>query len=302
MGDFHFFHGLNLTHTVYSLTDNLSKTLQKEKLSAVEGKSVAMKIVQTFKSMRNEQSADLFFEKVSKKSSSFDFIQKPILPRKRRNPNYKTMNDYFRVDGRLEDKTTEAYHPTTAKYHYRGLYYEVLDFIITAIQERFDQESFKMFSSIQSLLLKCVNLPEEEDQELEDGISKFYGDEIDHMALRIEANVLRTIIKDKVTCFKEIYQEVKECSKEERELMPNIIHAIKLFLVNPATSCTPERSFSTARRLKTWLRASMKSKRFNSLAILNIHKDLTDKLDLKDIGNEFVSAREGRLEYFGKFV
>ena len=41
-----------------------------------------------------------------------------------------------------------------------------------------------MFSSIQSLLLKCVNLPEEEDQELEDGISKFYGDEIDHMALR----------------------------------------------------------------------------------------------------------------------
>ena len=133
MGDFHFFHGLNLTHTVYSLTDNLSKTLQKEKLSAVEGKSVAMKIVQTFKSMRNEQSADLFFEKVSKKSSSFDFIQKPILPRKRRNPNYKTMNDYFRADGRLEDKTTEAYYPATAKQHYRGLHYEVLDAILNAI-------------------------------------------------------------------------------------------------------------------------------------------------------------------------
>ena len=49
-------------------------------------------------------------------------------------------------------------------------------------------------------------------------------------------------------------------------------------------------------------RAPTKSKRFISLAILNIHKDLTDKLDLKDIGNEFVSAREGRLEYFGKFV
>ena len=121
------------------------------------------------------------------------------------------MNDYFRVDGLLEDKTTDACHPTTAKEHYRGLYYEVLDAIINAIQEQFDQESFKMFSSIESLLLKCVNLPEEEeDQELEDGISKFYGDEIDHMALRIEANVLRTIIKDKVTCFKEIHQELKE--------------------------------------------------------------------------------------------
>ena len=84
--------------------------------------------------------------------------------------------------------------------------------------------------------------------------------------------------------------------------MPNIIHANKLFLVNHATSCTPERSFSTARRLKTWLHATTKSKRLNSLVILNIHKDLTDNLDLKDIGNEFVSAREGRLEHFGKFV
>ena len=84
--------------------------------------------------------------------------------------------------------------------------------------------------------------------------------------------------------------------------IPLLYHTKPLLLVNPATSCTPERSFSTACRLKTWLRATMKSKRFNSLAILNIHKDLTDKLDLKDIGNEFVSAREGRLEYFGKFV
>ena len=55
------------------------------------------------------------------------------------------MNDYFRVDGRLEDKTTDACHPTTAKEHYRGLYYEVLDAIINAIQEQFDQESFKCF-------------------------------------------------------------------------------------------------------------------------------------------------------------
>ena len=88
------------------------------------------------------------------------------------------------------------------------------------------------------------------------------------MAVRIKANVLSTVIKDEVTCFKDIYEEVKDCSKGERGLIPNIIHIIKLLLVNPATSCTPERSFSTARCLKTWLRATMKSKRFNSFAIL----------------------------------
>ena len=122
------------------------------------------------------------------------------------------------------------------------------------------------------------------------------------MAIKVEANVLRTIIQNKVACFKDIYREVKECSKGEQGLMPNVIHAVKLLLVNSATSCTPERSFSTARRLKTWLRATMKSKRFNALAILNIHKDSTDKLNLNDVGNEFVLAREGRQNHFGKFT
>jgi len=301
MSQFRFFFGLNLAHTVYSLTDNLSKTLQKEKLSASAGKSVAMKTVETFQNMRSESSADLFFEIVSRKASSFNFIADPELPRKRKNPNYKTLNDFFTVND-PQSQSSEPYHPKTVKEHYRTMYYEALHAIINSIKERFDQESVQVFASIESLLLKSIYLPEETIKELEEYISKLYGDEIDLVALKIEANVLRTIVKDKVSCFKDIYQVVKDCSEGERGLMPNIIHAIKLLLVNPSTSCTPERSFSTARRLKTWLSATMKSKRFNSLAVLHIHKDLTDILNLKDIGIEFVSAREGRRDYFGKFV
>ena len=58
---------------------------------------------------------------------------------------------------------------------------------------------------------------------------------------------------------------------------------------------------STAHRLKTSLRATMKSRRFSLQAILNIYKDITDKHDLKAIENEFMSTRERRFEYFGKF-
>ena len=46
---------------------------------------------------------------------------------------------------------------------------------------------FQNFSCIEFLFLKRVNLPEKEDQELEDSISKFYGDEIEVMLLRIDA-------------------------------------------------------------------------------------------------------------------
>ena len=50
--------------------------------------------------------------------------------------------------------------------------------IINTIQERFDHDSFKVFSSIEFVLLKHVNQPEEEDQVNESFISNLYGDDI----------------------------------------------------------------------------------------------------------------------------
>ena len=81
-------------------------------------------------------------------------------------------------------------------------------------------------------------------------------------------------------------------------------HAVKsiLYLINTATSCMAERYFSTARRLKTWLRATMTSKRFNSLAILNTYKSLTDELDLCKIANDFALKHDKRFHQFGKFI
>ena len=56
--------------------------------------------------------------------------------------------------------------------------------------------------------------------------------------------------------------------------------------VRAATSATPERSFSLARRLKTWLRSTMSQKRFNSLAVLLFQKEITDENFLVDVANE----------------
>ena len=44
-------------------------------------------------------------------------------------------------------------------------------------------------------------------------------------------------------------------------LSPSVIKVIKLLLVMAATSATAERSFSSMRRLKTWLCSTMKQKR-----------------------------------------
>ena len=88
---------------------------------------------------------------------------------------------------------------------------------------------------------------------------------------------------------------------EARSLLSEVVKLITLILVMPATNATSERSFSALKRVKTFLRSSMKQSRLNHLVLLHVHKDITDNLDMIDCANDFVSANEHRQQVFGNF-
>ena len=71
-----------------------------------------------------------------------------------------------------------------------------------------------------------------------------------------------------------------------------------LILVMPETNAVRERSFSTLRRVKSFLRATMNQQRLNHLSI---YKESLDAMNLTSIANDFVSGNEHRLRIFGKF-
>ena len=62
-----------------------------------------------------------------------------------------------------------------------------------------------------------------------------------------------------------------------------------------------ERSFSSLRRLKTYLRNSMSHQRLNHLAVLlRVHTDRLYSIDIDVIAREFVAKSENRLATFGR--
>lgn len=73
-------------------------------------------------------------------------------------------------------------------------------------------------------------------------------------------------------------------------------------MVNPATTATAERSFSLARRIKTWMRSTSTAARFNSLAILHGDKSETDSIDLINIANEFTSKNKKPPEHVFSWI
>jgi len=57
------------------------------------------------------------------------------------------------------------------------------------------------------------------------------------------------------------------------ELYPNIRRCIELLLAMPVSTSTAERSFSTMKRVKSYLRNSMTTERLSGLALMNIYRE-----------------------------
>ncbi|XP_050431119.1 52 kDa repressor of the inhibitor of the protein kinase-like [Adelges cooleyi] len=60
----------------------------------------------------------------------------------------------------------------------------------------------------------------------------------------------------------------------DRLMYPNIFELLKILAIIPVSTATAERSFSTLRRLKTYLRNTTSESRLVGLALLSIHRDI----------------------------
>ena len=86
---------------------------------------------------------------------------------------------------------------------------------------------------------------------------------VDVRTLNVQLEIFKVLMKDgEFTCFDDILAKIKQLSEAEKCMITEIITLCKLLLVNPATSAAGERSFSSARRLKRWLRSTMTQTRF----------------------------------------
>jgi len=75
--------------------------------------------------------------------------------------------------------------------------------------------------------------------------------------------------------------------KVKKDSFPNLYKLLQIAITIPVSSATCERSFSTMRRIKNWLRSSMLQQRFTNLSLLNIENDLLNQLKTETILNKY---------------
>ncbi len=94
-------------------------------MSAAEGQHIAKMTIATLKSIRNDESYDLFWMTTTRKAELLN-VDKPTLPRRRKAPK------------RYDDSLSTGDFHTTPKSFYKQQYYEALDLMINCVESRFD--------------------------------------------------------------------------------------------------------------------------------------------------------------------
>lgn len=75
-----------------------------------------------------------------------------------------------------------------------------------------------------------------------------------------------------------------------------LIHTFLSILVTlPVSTASAERSFSTLRRVKTWLRSRVTEDRLTSLALMNVHRDIL--VDVDKVIDRFAKSKHRFMEF-----
>ena len=87
---------------------------------------------------------------------------------------------------------------------------------------------------------------------------------------------------------------------EVRVMFSHLEALVRLLLVNPASSASAERSFSSLRRLKTYVRSTMGQARLNHVGVCHVHANILDDIDTNVLMTKFVECKENRVGVFGR--
>ena len=275
---------------IFKITDNLSRTLQAKSLSAAESYHLAEMTVTTLEGMRTEEAFELFFDRLEILRQELS-VEEPSLPRRKKPTR------------RFEYGDGKAYHSDTVAEYYRRQYFEVLDLAATSIKSRFDQPGYAMYSKLETVLLKGAT-QQDFSSEVEDVVS-LYKDDVDKAELTTQLEIMGATLEKEEKSIKtthELIHYLQSLTSGQRSLLSQVCKVARLLLVLPATNATSEQSFSTLRRLKSYLRNTMCQARLNHVMTLNVYKELLNKLDLRVVAADFVGSSEHRLSVFGTFV
>lgn len=321
---FETFFGLKLLITIFSRCETVATQLQSSTLSLAECQRLVSQLRVTWVQQRTDLKFDTLWAQASVEADAMA-LEKPELPRVRRPPR------------RLDDGA----HPhvfVDPKARYRQIYYQAIDECVGALDARFQSPVFALATNIENTVIDAAqgrpfdltqiseHFGDDLDKrrlelhlsmlnDLVHSLNEFTASKPSEINDNTSINTAATTkaMPTTTSTTTPTYSTPTTVSSitsvinlfldnpHWRQMLSEVTRLLTLYLCIPVTSCTAERSFSSLRRLKTFLRSTMSQERLNHVAVLHVHKDLTDNINLHELCNDFISRNDMRRKTFAMF-
>ena len=129
--------------------------------------------------------------------------------------------------------------------------------------------------------------------EFKEFLSAYESDLPNPRIVEAEMDTWETCWRRYVGVFPDRISSVLMLCKEMELTFPNIYCSLKILGTIPVTTCECERSISSLRRLKTYLRSTMGEERLNGLAALYVHNNIA--VDLEKVIDNFARKHSRRM-------
>lgn len=182
---------------------------------------------------------------------------------------------------------------TPEEYYRLSVFIPWIDNFISHLHEKFLKHK-KLLQSFASVVPNGMQPTQEENQlfiALSKTFSNDFGPRSDNI-LRAELHLWYMKISG---MNKETKSPIELLNVCDQNTFPNVFEILKVYATLPVSTSTAERSFSTMKRLKTYLRNSMSENRLNGLASMNIHREV--QIDPDEIINALATKKNRRLDF-----
>ncbi|XP_049328668.1 zinc finger MYM-type protein 1-like [Astyanax mexicanus] len=200
---------------------------------------------------------------------------------------------------------------TTRKFLYEGkdevqltpeqrfnqdVFLPLIDTALISISERFTQVD--VFFSLFGFLYYANNMKKAiQEDTLEDSCKKLertLGD-VDSQDLVLEVTAAVSVFPDHISSPADILDYIYK--ENLLELYGNLSIALRLLLTLPITVASGERSFSSLKLIKNFLRSTMSQERLTGLAMISIEQRVRRSLNMEDIINAFAETKTRMVQF-----
>ena len=223
MEKFSFLFGIVIGEKLFSITDTLSKALQKKTMCAMEAKRLAAVTLSSLKEQRSDDHFDKVWEELLAKADEFD-CEEPVLPCRMRAPKC------------IDEANSTTHFDATPEDVYHRYYFEVLDTLIGEIEHRFESSSFTLYAKVESVLENAAVGKDISTIDIKEIVQHFKEDLVESDLLT-ELKMVKNVYREKSFA----YKEFKEKLILYKTIFPQTSRLLQLLLVMPATSATAER-------------------------------------------------------------